>query len=122
MSNRDDDEARERERQKRELAKLSPIDRVTGKPIRITDSGRPDGRAIRRVGRVVQFPVRVQLRSIAVIEVVMKRDGYDHRTVLFEEMLRAYLEKYGDVDQSQIASDDELADRYVEAQEKKLAK
>ena len=69
----------------------------------------------------MQFPLRLQLRCMAVVEAVMMRDGHHHRTVLFEEMLQAYLEKFGAIDQSQIPSDDVLADKYLEAQRKKDA-
>jgi hypothetical protein len=111
-----DDEDLEWQRQKRDLAKLPLVDRIFGRPPEETVAGFIDGRSKRRMGRVVQFPLRLQLRCMAVVEVIMQRDEYKHRTHLFEDMLAAYLEKHGAVDVSQIPSDDELADKYIEAQ------
>jgi hypothetical protein len=118
MRDRDkEEEELEWQRQKRELAKLPLIDRVFGEPPKETVAGFVDGRSKRRLGRYVQFPMRLQLRAKAVVDLIMDRDDYKDRTDLFEVLLEAYLEKHP-IDQSQIPPDDVLADRYIEAQKK----
>ena len=118
MRDRDKEgEELEWQRQKRELTKLPLIDRVYGEPPRETVAGFVDGRSKRRLGRYVQFPLRLQLRAKAIVDLIMDRDNHEDRTDLFEVLLEAYLEKHP-IDQSQIPSDDVLADRYIEAQKK----
>jgi hypothetical protein len=118
MRDRDkEEEELEWQRQKRELAKLPLIDRVYGEPAKETYDGFVDGRSKRRLGRYIQFPMRLQLRPKAIADLVMERDGFPDRTALFEKLLETYLKEHP-VDESEIPSDDVLADRYIEAQMK----
>lgn len=107
MSARDDEE-QERRRQEQERARLSHRDRIYGAPPVITASGFEDGRSRNRTGNIVYFPVRMQLRSRAIIDAIMKRDGVPKQTVLLEMMLDAYQQVHGAIDQSEIPSDEEL--------------
>lgn len=110
---RDDEEA-ERERQARERARLAPEDRILG-DVKVTKSGRPDARSKgKRRYRVVQVQLRVRLRVHAMIDRIMERDRHPSRVVLFEEMLEAYLEKWGPIAQSELPTDDELVEAYLE--------
>ena len=104
----EDDEEQERRRQERERARLSHRDRIHGAPPLITASGFEDGRSTNRAGNVVYFPVRMQLRSRAIIAAIMKRDNVGKQTVLFEMMLEAYQQVHGAIDKSEIPSDEEL--------------
>jgi hypothetical protein len=118
MRDRDkEDEELEWQRQKRDLAKLPPHIRIYMEDTRETVDGSDDGRSKRRKGRLVAFPMRLQLRVKAIVDLIMDREGFDDRTDLFEKMLKAYLKDHP-VDASEIPSDDELADRYIEAQKK----
>jgi hypothetical protein len=118
MRDRDkEEEDLEWQRQKRVLAKLPPKVRIYSEPVRETVDGSEDGRSKRRKGRVVQYPMRLQLRAKAIVDLIMDRDEFEDRTHLFEFLLDAYLKEHP-IDQSQIPSDDELADRYVEAQKR----
>ena len=104
----EDDEEQERRRQEQERARLSHRDRIHGAPPVITASGFVDGRSRNRAGNVVQFPVRMQLRSRAIIDAIMKRDNIAKQTILLEMMLEAYQQIHGAIDQSEIPSDEEL--------------
>ena len=103
-----DDEEQERRRQEQERARLSHRDRIHGAPPVITASGFEDGRSRNRTGKVVQFQTRMQLRSRAIIDAIMKRDSVPKQTVLFEMMLEAYQQVHGAIDRSEIPSDEEL--------------
>lgn len=107
----DDDERGERERQARERARLSFMERLYGSVFRTTASGFVDGRSLRRTGRVIQLPLRVHPRMKAMVMAIMARDGVPSTVVLFELMAQAYLEKEGDIDWSTLPSDDELLKR-----------
>ncbi|MBS0243976.1 MAG: hypothetical protein JSS20_17520 [Proteobacteria bacterium] len=114
---RSDDEEEERRRQARERARLEPEDRLYG-DVRRTKSGRPDARSKeKRRYRVVQMQLRLRLRVRAMIDRIMERDRHPSRVVLFEEMLQAYLEKFGPLDQSELPSDDELVEAFLEEQD-----
>lgn len=106
---REDDERR---RQERERIKLPLVDRLHGSSPRITASGFEDLRSKRRTGRVVQLPLRLHPRVRAMIDVIMQRDKPPSLVALFEEMLDAYLEKHGPIDQSLLPSDEELVRRF----------
>ncbi len=101
-----DDEGEERQRQARERSRLSLLDRLYDRP--------PIGmHGLRRRGRVVQMPLRMQLRVRAVLEHILLRDHHDGLPGLFEILLDLYLEKYGSVDATQLPSDEELVARYL---------
>lgn len=114
-----DEEAEERERQTRERARLSFTDRLHGGPPRKTASGFDDVRSYRRTGRVVQFPLRIHPRVRAIIDVIVARDNWPSMVALFEEMLVAYLEKHGAIDQSLLPSDEELVRRLEQERDKR---
>jgi hypothetical protein len=113
-----DDEEEERRRQERERARLPLIDRLHGKSPRITESGFEDLRSKRRTGRVVQLPLRLHPRVRAIIDIIIERDKPPSLVVLFEDMLEAYLEKHGPIDQSLIPSDEELVRRIEKERDK----
>lgn len=114
-----DDEEEERKRQERERAKLPLIDRLHGRPRRITASGFEDLRCKRRTGHVVQLPLRLHPRVRAIIDAVIDRDKPPSIIALFEDMLEAYLEKNGPIDQSLLPSDEELVRRYEKQRDKR---
>ena len=110
-----DDEEEERLRQERERGRLSPFDRLYDKP--------PVGmQGLRRRGRVIQMPLRMQLRVRAILEYIMQRDEHDSLPELFEILLELYLEKYGPVDGTQLPSDEELVRRYLKKEDDKHGK
>lgn len=111
----------ERQRQARERARLAPEDQLYG-DVRRTRSGRPDARSKeKRRYRVVQMQLRLRLRVRAMLDRIMERDGHPSRVVLFEEMLQAYLEKFGQIDQSELPSDAELVEAYLDEQDERDA-
>ncbi len=114
-----DDEDQERRRQEQERARLSHRDRIHGTPPVITASGFEDGRSRNRAGNVVQFPVRMQLRSRAIIDAIMKRDNIAKQTILLELMLEAYQQIHGAIDKSEIPSDEELIRNLEKQRDKK---
>lgn len=105
---RADDEDLERQRQSRERARLSFLERLYAKPFRVAKTGFTDGRSERRTGRIIQLPLRVHPRMKAMVRAIMERDGVPSMVVLFELMAQAYLEKIGDIDWSKIPSDEDL--------------
>lgn len=117
-----DDEEEERRRQAEERKRLSLIDRLYGGPKRKTDSGFDDLRSTRRTGRVVQFSMRVHPRVRAIVELLITRDSHPSAGVMFEEMVDAYCERHGAIDNNDLPSDDELVRRYEKAQDAKHAK
>jgi hypothetical protein len=117
-----DDEEQERRRQEQERARLSKRDRIHGAPPVITASGFEDGRSRNRAGNVVQFPVRMQLRSRAIIDAIMKRDNVGKQVVLFEMMLEAYQQVHGAIEQSEIPSDEELIRNLEKERDKRHGK
>lgn len=106
-----DDEKTERERQERERARLSFMERLYGSAYRTTSTGFVDGRSLRRTGRVIQLPLRVHPRVKALVMAIMERDQVPSMVVLFEQMAQAYLEKVGEIDWSKLPSDDALIKR-----------
>ena len=114
-----DDEEEERRRQRRERAKLNPLDRVYTRPPRITAAGDRDRREARRKGRVVQMSLRMQLKVRAVLAAIIDRDDHDGLPEVFEIMLQLYLDKYGGINESELPSDEELAERYLKKQDEK---
>lgn len=103
------DEDEERQRQKRERAYLTFMERIYGIPFRIADGGFIDGRSLRRTGRTIKVPIRVHPRMKSMIQTVMLRDNVPSVVMLFELAMMAYFEKEGDIDKSQIPSDEDLA-------------
>lgn len=110
-----DDEEEERQRQALERSRLNPLDRLYGKPA-------VGMQGLRRRGRVVQMPLRMQLRVRAILEHIMQRDAHDSLPVLFEVLLELYLEKHGAVDERQLPSDDELIARYLKKEDDKYGR
>lgn len=104
------DEEEERQRQARERSRLSPLDRLYDRPA-------VGMHGLRRRGRVVQMPLRMQLRVRAILEHIMQRDDHDSLPELFEILLELYLDKYGAVDERQLPSDDELIARYLKKED-----
>jgi hypothetical protein len=117
MAGNDEDD--ERHRQERERGKLPLVDRLHGSSPRITASGFEDLRSKRRTGRVVQLPLRLHPRVRAMIDVIMQRDKPPSLVALFEEMLDAYLEKHGPIDQSLLPSDEELVRRFEQERDRR---
>jgi len=113
------DEEEERRRQERERARLPLVDRLHGSSPRITASGFEDLRSKRRTGRVVQLPLRLHPRVRAIIDIIVERDKPPSLVALFEDMLEAYLEKYGPIDQSLLPSDEELVRRIENERDKR---
>jgi hypothetical protein len=114
-----DDEEAERKRQERERERLSHVDRLHGSAPRTTSSGFKDMRSGRRTGRVVQLPLRLHPRVKAIIDAIMAQHRPPSLVALFEEMLEAYLEKHGDIDQSRLPSDEELVRRIENERDKR---
>lgn len=113
-----DDEEKERLRQARERALLAPEERLLGE-VKRTKSGLPDARSKgKRKYRVVPLPLRVRLRVRAMIDHIVERDQHPSRVTLFEVMLDAYLEKYGQIDEALLPSEEELVEAYLEEQDK----
>lgn len=113
-----DDEEEERRRQAKERSRLPPEDRLHGE-VRRTKSGIYDRRSKgKRKYRVVQFPLRLRLRTRAMIDHIVERDHHPSNVELFEVMLEAYLEKYGQIPESEIPSDEELVENFLEQQDK----
>jgi len=117
----DDDEEVERQRQQREDAKLSPMDRLYQR-LEPTLAGDEDQRKNRRRGRVIRMPLGMQVRVRAMLVLILKRDNHEGLPTLFEIMMDAYLEKYGGLDETAIASEAELIQRHLEQRAKKDAK
>jgi hypothetical protein len=115
-----DDEEQERRRQEQERARLTHRDRIYGAPPVITASGFEDGRSLNRTGNVVPFPVRLQLRSRAIVAALMKRDNVGKQTLMFEMMLEAYQQVHGAIDTSAIPSDEELIRNLEVERDKRL--
>lgn len=106
-----DDEEEERRRLERERARLPFLDRLHGSAPRTTASGFKDGRSLRRTGRIVQLPLRIHPRVKAIIDAIVARDRPPSLVALFEDMLEAYLEKHGPINQALLPSDEELVRR-----------
>ena len=117
MSDKDDEEE-ERARQRKERRRLSTTNRWHKKPPLITKDGSPDMRSDRRTGRVLQLNVHVTPRVRAMVLAIKHRDGPPSLAVLFEEMVAIYLEKNGELDPALIPSDEELAERMEEEDDK----
>lgn len=116
---RGDDEKAERARQQRERSRLPFIDRLHGGAKRKTASGFDDLRSVRRTGRVVQFSLRVHPRVRAIVDLLIARDKHPSAVVLFEEMLAAYCERYGAIDDKDLPGDEELAQRVEKERDKR---
>lgn len=114
MSDRDD-EAEERERQRKERRRLMPKDRWYGRPPLTTKTGSRDLRSDRRTGRTAQMNVHMTPRVRAMIVAIMGRDQPPSWAVLFEEMVQAYLDKAGPLDPGLVPSDEELAEQIEDA-------
>lgn len=108
---RDDDEKAERERQARERARMSFIERLYDKPIRVTKDGFDDGRSARRTGRIIKLPLRVHPRMKALVNLILEKHEMPSMVVLFEQLVQVYLDKHGDIDMSLLPSDEELIAR-----------
>jgi hypothetical protein len=115
----DRDEEEERRRLQREREKMSLIDRLLGRPPRTTASGFRDLRSERRTGRVVQLPIRLHPRVRAIVGAIIERDQHPSLVVLFEEMLAAYMQVHGPIDESTLPSDEELVRRIEEERDKR---
>lgn len=115
------DEDEEWQRQERERAAQSMVDRLLGKPPRITNSGFKDGRSGHRTGRVVQLPLRLHPRVKAIIDHIMERDKPPSLVVLFEDMVAAYLDKHGPIDPADLPSDEELVRRIEQERDRRDA-
>lgn len=113
------DEEAERLRQSRERERMPVVDRLHGSAPRTTASGFRDLRSSRRTGRVVQLPLRLHPRVRAIIDAIMEQHKPPSLVALFEEMLEAYLEKHGDIDQSRLPSDEELVRRIEQERDKR---
>jgi hypothetical protein len=97
------------------------VDRLLGRPPRITSSGFKDRRSGQRKGRVVQFPLRLHPRVKAIIDLIMERDKPPSHVVLFEDMVAAYLDKHGPIDPADLPSDEELVRRIEQERDKRDA-
>lgn len=118
---RDDDEEEERKRRDRERASMSFLDRVVGRPRRITVNGFEDDRGRHRTGRIVQLPLRLHPRVKAMVDHIMERDRPPSLVVLFEVMVEAYLDKHGPIDPADLPSDEELIRRIEQERDKRDA-
>lgn len=114
-----DEEDEERQRQQRERERWSLTDRLIGKPRGKTASGFDDLRSNRRTGRVVQLPIRTHPRVKAMIDAILVRDQHPSLVALFEEMLAAYMQVHGAIDQSKLPSDEELVRRLEQERDKR---
>ena len=114
-----DDEEEERQRQRKENARLAPIDRFHKSPPHTAIDGGPDLRSGRRTGRVLQLNMHVTPRVRAIIVAILGRDKPPSLNVLLEEMVQAYLEKFGKLPEGLIPSDEELAERMEEEEYKR---
>lgn len=114
-----DDEAEERKRQQRERERMSLTDRLFGRPPRTTASGFDDMRSKRRTGRVVQLPIRLHPRVRAIVGAIMERDQHPSLVVLFEEMLEAYMQIHGPIDETKLPSDEELVRRLEDERDRR---
>lgn len=106
-----DDEEEERKRRDKERRKLSFIDRLHGEAPRTTAGGFRDGRSKKRTGRVIPILVRVHPRVKAMLDLILERDGVPSMVTLLEEMIEAYCELHGKINQTELPSDDELLQR-----------
>lgn len=113
----DKDEEEERKRRDKERSKLGFIDRLHRKAPRTTDTGFRDGRSKKRTGRVIPILVRVHPRVRAMLDFIMERDGVPSMVTLLEEMVEAYCKVHGEVQRSELPSDDELLQRYEKGQD-----
>jgi hypothetical protein len=113
-----DDEEEERRRQAKERAKLSIEERLHGAPIKRTKSGFKDGRSLRRTLRDVTIFIRAHPRIKAMVEFLMARDGHASQVAFFEVMLEAYMKEHGEIDRSQLPTDEDLADQLEDARDK----
>jgi hypothetical protein len=114
-----DDEREERERQQKERERLSLTDRLLGRPPRKTASGFDDLRSKRRTGRVVQLPIRLHPRVRAIVGAIMERDQHPSLVVFFEEMLAAYMQIHGPIDETKLPTDEELVRRLEDERDKR---
>jgi hypothetical protein len=103
-----DDEAEEYARLEREWAKLSPIERIHGKPTRKTVSGLPDGRSLRKTGHVVQLAMRVHPKTKVTAMALVARDGHGSLVNFYKNMLTLYQNTHGAIDPSQLPTEEEL--------------
>ena len=120
----DDNEDMERRRQAYERGRQSPNDRLYDNPPRISESGQPDGRSSskRRKGRVIPVPLRVHPRINAILRLILDRGPPDNVPDLFEDMIEAYLKIRTDVDQSELPSDEELIETFLDERSYRLGK
>ena len=114
-SNEDD----ERQRQAQERSRLSLLDRLTGRRPRTTASGFEDMRSKRRTGRIVQMQIRLHPRVKAMIDAIMQRDNHPSMVAFFEEMLDAYQQIHGPIDQAMLPSEEDLIRRIEEERDKR---
>lgn len=91
----------------------TPVDAHYG-PVRITKSGRVDGRSRRRTNRFFKVTWVLQPRTHALLDAIVERDGFPSYAVLLEVMLTAYMKQYGAIDESQLPTDAELMTKYLE--------
>jgi hypothetical protein len=116
------DEDEERQRQMRERADMSIVDRIHGSPARKNASGFTDLRSYQRTGRVVQLPLRVHPKTRAIIDAIMIRDRHPSVVSLFEVMLNAYQEVYGAIPEDALPTEEELVRRLEEERDKRDAR
>jgi hypothetical protein len=114
MSDKDDEEE-ERQRQRKENRRKTPMHRWYEKPPATNKDGGPDIRSERRTGRVLQMNVKLTPQVRAMVVAIVVRDRPPSFAALFEEMVKIYLEKYGELDPRLVPSDEELAERMEEA-------
>lgn len=103
-------EDEERRRLKQERNRMALLDRLYGYAPRRAADGSPDQRGERRTGRVVQMPLRVHPRIKAIILAVKRRDNIPSLVVLLELMVDAYLKEYGEIDEAELPTLEQLVE------------
>jgi hypothetical protein len=112
-----DDEKEERLRQARERAAQTLTDRLLGSPPPLTKKGFPDKRRRRATGRVVPLGLRVHPRFKVIWDKLMERDNIPSGVVFAEELLELYQEHRGAIDESELPTDEELAQQIEKARD-----
>ena len=121
MLDRGDDEKREWRRRELERARQSIYDTLYDNPGK-TLAGDEDGRSKRkRKYRIFRTPLSMQLRTRAITNAIMERDGHESLPALYEILIGIYQEKFGAIDAKEIPSDDELVRRHLEERDSRDA-
>lgn len=116
MRGSDDDEREEWRRRDLARARLAARDRLYDKEPGTTKLGDTDRRHTKRKYRKAQMPLRMQLRTRAILNVILDRDAHESLPSLFEVLVTLYLERYP-IDDSLIPNDDELVSQFLEKQD-----